>query len=91
MPKKHLNIIIYGMVQGVSFRFWIEKKAQELGLTGFVRNEPNNSVYIEIEGEEAALKEFEAWCHYGPDTAQVDKIDVEYGEMNRFEKFTTEY
>jgi acylphosphatase len=51
--KKHFNIRISGRVQGVFFRASTKAKAEELGISGFVQNEPDGSVYIEAEGEEA--------------------------------------
>lgn len=44
---KHISIRIYGRVQGVGFRVSAQKKADELGITGFVRNEPDGTVYLE--------------------------------------------
>ena len=48
----HLNITLYGKVQGVFLRRTIEHEAKRKGIAGFVRNEPDGSVYIEAEGEE---------------------------------------
>lgn len=75
---KHLKIKIYGEVQGVFYRDSAQREAKALGLTGFVRNEPNNSVYIEAEGEEIKIKEFLKWCKEGPKAARVGKIDFEF-------------
>ena len=72
-----LRMIIQGSVQGVYFRAQARKKEQELGLTGWVRNNADGSVEIHAEGEEAALKELEEWCHRGPPRARVERIDVE--------------
>lgn len=73
---KAYSIHVSGKVQGVFFRASTQQKAVELGLTGFVRNEPDGSVYIECEGEEAALEKFKTWCHNGPPSARVNKVDV---------------
>ena len=59
---KHVNIKIYGEVQGVGFRDAAYWKARKSEIAGFVMNEPDGPVYIEAEGEEAALKNFVAWC-----------------------------
>jgi len=75
---KHLNIKIFGRVQGVFFRANAAKKADELGITGFARNEPDGSLYIEAEGEEENLKKFLSWCQKGPPFARVEKITSEY-------------
>ncbi len=76
MVKKHLNIWISGLVQGVFFRKHTRDKAKEMGITGFVRNLPDGSVYMEAEGEEVALDAFMEWCQKGPDDAFVEKVRV---------------
>lgn len=86
--KKHLAINIYGLVQGVSFRYYVNQAARELPLFGFVRNEPDGSVYIEAEGEEEKLNDFLKWCHKGPDTARVKKVEFTFGDdLKKFDKF----
>ncbi|MBU1110421.1 acylphosphatase [Patescibacteria group bacterium] len=88
--RKHFNIKIHGHVQGVFFRVAACEKANELGVTGFVRNEPDGSVYIEAEGEESALSEFLDWCHHGPPSARVGRMEVRKSkDLKRFEGFKT--
>ena len=89
---KHLNIKIYGRVQGVFFRHSAKQKAKELGIKGFVRNEPDDAVYIEAEGEEENLKQFSDWCRQGPASAQVKKNESEFtSEIKNFSDFVIEY
>lgn len=71
---KHLNIRITGRVQGVFFRAWTQKKAREIGIRGFVRNEPDGSVYAEAEAEESQLDEFLACLKKGPPGARVEQV-----------------
>ncbi len=85
---KHLNIHIYGGVQGVNFRYGAREKALALGVAGFARNEPDGSVYIEAEGKEAALKAFVEWCREGPPFAHVGRVDVQEGERKGYKDFT---
>ncbi len=75
----HRAIRVYGRVQGVGFRASARGEATRLGLAGFARNEADGSVAIEVEGDEAALEAFVAWCRVGPLGAQVDRIEVESG------------
>ncbi len=75
---KHLNIKIFGQVQGVGFRASAKKKAEELQITGFAGNEPEGTVFIEIEGEKENLEKFLNWCKGGTIFARVDKIEFEY-------------
>lgn len=74
--KKHLNISIYGKVQGVFFRATAKKEAEKLGIKILAENKPDGSVYIEAEGEEEKLDEFIKWCRIGPSLAEVQKILV---------------
>ncbi|MDD5673313.1 MAG: acylphosphatase [Chitinivibrionales bacterium] len=84
----HLNIRIVGMVQGVYFRGSAKRKADELGVCGFARNEPDGSVYCEAESEnQAALDEFAAWCKIGPPSAIVDEVRVSVGALANFAGF----
>jgi len=78
---KHLNIRVEGDVQGVGFRWSARSVAGRLGIRGFVRNEPDGSVYIEAEGEEAALDQFMEWCRRGPGAATVERVTVTEGPV----------
>ena len=83
----HVNIRITGKVQGVSFRAALLDKARELGLRGFVRNQPEGSVYAEVEGDEDLINTLIAWCHKGPPGARVERIEVSTGSPKAFEGF----
>lgn len=85
--KKHINIKISGQVQGVFFRVTAKEKADKLGITGFARNEPDGSVYIEAEGEEKTLDQFLSWCHKGPSLAKVGKVDTKEDQLKNFTNF----
>jgi len=84
---KHLNILIYGKVQGVFYRASAVEAANNLGIKGFARNEKDESVYIEAEGEEEKLSEFIKWCHAGPPRASVERILTEEGSMKNYTNF----
>lgn len=73
---EHFNIKVIGKVQGVFFRANTRKKAHELGIHGWVRNEPDGSVYIEAEGDLNQLNEFVSWCKTGPERARVDEVKI---------------
>ena len=86
---KHLNIRVTGLVQGVFYRATASLKATHLGIKGFVRNERDGSVYIEVEGPADSLAIFTMWCQQGPTGARVDKIETEEGAVKGFERFET--
>jgi acylphosphatase len=81
---KHLNIKVSGKVQGVFFRVYTQKKANELGLCGFVQNEINGDVYIEAEGSMLKLTELAEWCKTGSPGAEVKKVEVSEGDLKNF-------
>ena len=68
---KSLSIRIGGKVQGVFFRASAKRMADQLGVSGIVRNEPDGSVYIEAEAKAEILDQFVDWCRRGPSGAQV--------------------
>lgn len=90
MELKHFKIIVSGKVQGVFYRTSAKEKADELGIKGFVRNEPNGDVYLEAEAEEDILYKFIKWCNMGPARANVDRIAALPGEIVGFSSFEIE-
>lgn len=88
---KHLNIKIYGQVQGVFFRDSARKKAEEIGIFGFIRNEPDGNVYIEAEGEEEKLKELLDWCKKGSELAEVKKVETKEVAIKNYDCFVVSY
>ena len=74
------KIIVSGIVQGVFFRKFTKEKAEELTLAGFVKNEPDGTVYLEIEGDEKDVNEMITWCRTGPQNAIVKDVK-EYSQV----------
>lgn len=85
---KNINLRISGLVQGVFFRQSAKQVAKQLGVTGFIRNEPDGTVYAEAEGEEELIDQFVTWCHKGPPAAKVENMEVAGGSVKGFEDFT---
>lgn len=86
--QKHISIKVSGRVQGVFYRASTHEEAQRLGLKGFVRNEPDGSVYIEAEGDGAVLDALVAWCKQGPPAARVSNVEIHEGTWKGFSEFT---
>jgi len=84
---KHLNIYVYGKVQGVFYRASAVDAANSMGIKGFARNEKDGSVYIEAEGEDSALEKFVGWCRRGPARASVERIVDEESDMKNYANF----
>ncbi len=87
---KHVILRVHGRVQGVFFRDATLKKASELGLGGFVRNEPDGTVYIEAEGDSEKVDELMNWCREGgPPMATVSSVaSEEDAELRGFKHFS---
>ena len=74
LSMKSLRINVYGRVQGVWFRATTRELAEKLGLDGFVKNEPDGSVYIEVSGQDKAVMQFLNGVMEGPELAKVEKL-----------------
>jgi acylphosphatase len=85
------KIIVKGLVQGVFFRKYTKLKADEIGVKGFVRNEPDGTVYIEIEGNNQAIEEMIHWCHNGPAEAVVDEVIENTQKLKDYKNFDVSY
>lgn len=85
--KKHFNINVYGLVQGIFFRATAKEEAEKLGITGFAENKSDGSVYIEAEGEEQSLNKFIKWCNKGPSMAEIEKVIVTDNKLKNFSSF----
>jgi acylphosphatase len=92
MAQIRVHVWIKGRVQGVCFRAYTQEVAEQLGLTGWVRNLPDGRVEAVFEGEEAKVRDMVKWCHGGPSYARVTEVTVveeEYKE--EFHQFSLRY
>jgi acylphosphatase len=86
---KRIHLIISGDVQGVGFRAWVLRQAQDFQLTGWVKNRDDGAVELVAEGEKNALEQLAAQCKKGPEVSWVEGVDIARqeatGEYIRFE------
>ena len=87
---KHLNISVNGLVQGVGFRSESAAMARKLNLAGFVKNFPDGSAYIEVEGEEEKLQDFLEWIKTGFAFPGDHQVHQEEGKVEKFKEFSIE-
>lgn len=73
---KAIQARVTGRVQGVSFRWYAQERARSLGVSGWVRNEPDGSVLLHAEGDDEAVDSLVAWCRQGPSMAKVSNVAV---------------
>ena len=68
---------MHGFVQGVGFRFAVERRAQSRGVAGWVRNRPDGTVEAVFEGEPEDVEALVEFCRRGPLGASVERVEVE--------------
>jgi acylphosphatase len=90
--QARLRAIVAGVVQGVNFRYYTQRTALQLGLTGWVRNLGDGSVEIVAEGHRQALESLAAFLRVGPPSAQVTDLRIEWEEPSgEFAAFDIRY
>jgi acylphosphatase len=86
---KRVHVFISGRVQGVFFREYTRRKAEELGVKGWVRNLSDGRVEAVFEGEDEAVDEIVRWCWEGSPYSNVSNVEAREeaytGEFERFE------
>jgi len=84
-----LHAIVKGLVQGVGYRFFVIRRAELLGLTGWVKNLPDRTVEVVAEGDRELLEELIKELWKGPSAAQVTDVVVNWerytGEFKNFD------
>lgn len=88
VPGGRVHAFISGRVQGVGFRFFVQRAASEAGVTGWVRNRWDGQVEAVAEGEPGSLARFTAALRKGPPGSFVSAVDLEWGDkQGEFEAF----
>ena len=89
MEKARLHAIVKGLVQGVGYRFFVIRRAELLGLTGWVKNLPDGTVEVVAEGDRELLEELIKELWKGPSAAQVADVIINWerytGEFKNFD------
>jgi len=87
--KVRVHIVVSGRVQGVFYRSETQEKAQQLGVSGWVKNLSEGRVEAVFEGERAKVEQMVEWAKKGPSGAIVNDLDLSWeeyqGEFNSFE------
>ena len=84
---RHLDITVKGKVQGVFYRASTKAVADQLGVRGTIKNDPNGDVIIEAEADKSTLDLFLDWCHEGPQGAEVTAVETNEGELKNYRNF----
>ena len=87
--QKALHVIIEGRVQGVGFRYFVLGKANDLNLTGWVRNTYDDKVEVWAEGDREVLETLLIFLHRGPSSAFVSRLKQSWEEPNgKYQRFS---
>ncbi len=84
---KARRYFISGIVQGVGYRFFVEKVAHKLGIKGYVKNLWDGRVEVFAQAEEDILKELEAKLKIGPPASEVENIEIIEEQLQDFKDF----
>jgi acylphosphatase len=74
--KVRVRVVVEGWVQGVFFRYSTQEVANRLHVFGWVKNRLDGKVEAVFEGEREGVEEMIAWCHKGPPSAHVQRVDT---------------
>lgn len=75
--EEQVHVFVSGRVQGVSFRDATRRQAEQLGLSGWVRNTQDGQVEAVFEGDADTVRQMIDWCESGPSSADVKDVSVE--------------
>jgi acylphosphatase len=89
----HLSATVYGRVQGVFFRYFVQNVAKGLGLKGYVRNlASGDAVEVQAEGDKRQLNKLLGQLDVGPPGAKVERVEVKWVDYSgQFEDFSIRY
>ncbi len=84
-----LMAVVHGRVQGVYFRAFVQEKAEELGLNGYVRNLPSGrDVEVQVEGEREKLEKILYYLKEGPPISMVEEVKTTWSKSSgKFSSF----
>ena len=75
MSRKRIRATVYGRVQRVAFREYTRQEAARLGVSGWVRNQPDGTVAVLCEGEAAEVDALVTWLSVGSPYAMVSRVE----------------
>ena len=89
--RTRAHVFVTGTVQGVYYRASTRDAARERDLDGWVKNLDDGRVEAVFEGPEDAVEEMVEWCHTGSEAAEVESVEVEYGDSEGESGFRIEW
>lgn len=87
IKPRRMTVLVTGVVQGVGYRRFVQRRAQDLGLNGFAENLSDGKVEVVAEGSLEALEQLLHWIKRGPAHADVRHVEVSYAETTGLNGF----
>ena len=84
-----LTASVSGHVQGVGFRWWVQRRARDLGLAGWARNEPDRTVQVVAEGERAACEKLLSALRGSGTPGHVRSVTERWSDATGLHDFST--
>ena len=92
MKNRCVKIIVHGSVQGVGFRWFVEKQAKARGLKGFVKNLTNGNVCTEVEGHEGMIFDFIKILKIGNSYSRVTVVEIDWKDCeDKYNSFSIRF
>lgn len=89
---KRAKIIVNGLVQGVGYRYFVIRHADNLSLKGYTQNLFTGEVLTEVEGDESLIQELIKQLKIGPSKSHIVNCSVDWSEYkNEFKRFEVRY
>ena len=87
-----VKIKVTGRVQRVGYRYFVQHWAEDFGIGGWVKNQRDDSVFLEAEGRKDRIEKLIKELKEGPSMAQVEKVNVKWaGFENEYRNFEVRY
>ena len=92
MEMVRAHVLISGRVQGVFFRAYTQRAAQERGISGWVMNTRDGRVEAVLEGEKEKVEDMIRWCDQGSPMSHVTSVSVDWQEyVGEYNDFSVSY
>ena len=89
---KRAKIIVNGLVQGVGYRYFVIRHADNLNLKGYTQNLFTGEVLTEVEGDESLIQELIKQLKIGPMKSHIVNCSVDWSEYkDEFKRFEVRY
>ena len=86
------EITVKGKVQGVGYRYFTAKRANEIGLKGFVKNQPDGDVILRAQGNKSDIETLIGLLKIGPRLSHVDSVNVQWLDSSpEYSSFSIKY